>query len=196
MHASRKTAQDEHTNLERNVDQSRYDQATGGGMRLNLEKEMELLFAEADALRQERTEKLKQREGVQHRLQCVTPCRKRVAEVAPPMAAESSSSQYELGPSLETALHQKVIHHHECAQAEIKVVTEDRQSTRLQAENLQADMERNEKFVFGAWEAPRAAEEQRHFEAPHRHAEKAPSAVLKSQNDSATHTSATEPSRA
>ena len=45
------------------------------------------------------------------------------------------------------------------AQAAIKVVTEDRQSMRLQAEKLQADMEGNEKFVFEAWEALRAAEE-------------------------------------
>ena len=43
-----------------------------------------------------------------------------------------------------------------------------------------------------AWEALRAAEEQRHSEAPHRRAEVAESAVLKSQNDSETHTSATE----
>ena len=33
---------------------------------------------------------------------------------------------------------------------------------RLQAEKLQADMERNEKFVSEAWEALKAAEEQRH----------------------------------
>ena len=38
---------------------------------------------------------------------------------------------------------------------------------RLQAEKLQADMEENEKFVFEAWEALRAAEEQQHSEAPH-----------------------------
>ena len=49
-------------------------------------------------------------------------------------------------------MHQKDAHHHECAQAEITVVTEDRQSTRLQAEKLQADMEGNEKFVFEAWD--------------------------------------------
>ena len=63
---------------------------------------------------------------------------------------------------------------------------------RLQAEKLQADMEGNEKFVFEAWEALRAAEEQQHSEAPHRRAEEAESAVRKSQNDSETHTSATE----
>ena len=108
--------------------------------------------------------------------------------------SRSSSSQYELSssqthrPNLETALHQKVLHHHECAQAEIKVVTDDRQSTRLQAEKLQADMERNEKFVSETWEALRAAEEQLHSEAPHRHAEEAASAALKSTNDSETHT--------
>ena len=72
------------------------------------------------------------------------------------------------------------------------MVTEDRQPTRLQAQNLQADMEGNEKFVFGAWEALRVAEEQRHSEAPHRHAEEAASAVLKGQNDSERCTSATE----
>ena len=55
---------------------------------------------------------------------------------------------------------------------------------RLQVRKLQADMGESEKFVFGAWEALRAAEEQRHSEAPHRHAEEAASAVLKSQNDS------------
>ena len=55
-------------------------------------------------------------------------------------------------------------------------------------EKLQADTERNEKFVSEAWEALRAAEEQRHSEAPHRHAEEAVSAVLKSRNDSETHT--------
>ena len=48
-------------------------------------------------------------------------------------------------------------------------------------------MERNEKIVFETWEALRAATEQRHSEAPHRHAEEAASAILKSQNDSETH---------
>ena len=38
---------------------------------------------------------------------------------------------------------------------------------RLQVKKLQADMERNEKFVSEAWEALRAVEEQRHSEAPH-----------------------------
>ena len=61
-------------------------------------------------------------------------------------------------------------------------MTEDGQSMRLQAEKLQADTEENEKFVFGAWEPLKAAEEQRHSEAPHRHAEEAASAVLKSHN--------------
>ena len=42
-------------------------------------------------------------------------------------------------PNLGTALHQSVSHHHESAQAEIKVVTEDRQSMRLQVRKLQAD---------------------------------------------------------
>ena len=112
----------------------------------------------------------------------------------------SSSSQYELAPSqkhrsnLGTALRQKVMHHHECAQAEIKAVTEERQSTQLQVEKLQAGMERNEKFVSEAWEPLRAAEEQRHSEAPHRHVEEAVSAVLKSQSDSKTHSSARNPS--
>ena len=64
---------------------------------------------------------------------------------------------------------------------------------RLQAEKLQADTEENEKFVFEAWEALGGAEEQPHSEAPHRRAEEAESAVLKSQNDSETHTNATEP---
>ena len=58
LRAWRKTAQDEHTELERNVKQLRHDQATGGGARSNLEKEMELLFADADALRQERADRL------------------------------------------------------------------------------------------------------------------------------------------
>ena len=48
------------------------------------------------------------------------------------------------------------------------------------------------KFVFEAWEALRAAEEQQHSEAPLRRSEEAESAVLKSQNDSETHTSVTE----
>ena len=56
MRARRKTAQDEHT--ERSVEQLRHDQDTGGGVRSNLEKEMELLFAEADAVRQERADRL------------------------------------------------------------------------------------------------------------------------------------------
>ena len=47
------TALDEHTELERSVGQLRHDQVTGGGARSKLEKEMELLFTEADALRQE-----------------------------------------------------------------------------------------------------------------------------------------------
>ena len=47
--------------------------------------------------------------------------------------------------------------------------------------------------MFGVWEVLRAAEEQqRHSEAPHRHAEEAASAVPKSQNDSETYTIATE----
>ena len=59
VRARRKTAQDKHTELERSVEQlRRHDQATGGGVRSNLEKEMELLFAEADALRQERADRL------------------------------------------------------------------------------------------------------------------------------------------
>ena len=66
-------------------------------------------------------------------------------------------------------------------------MTEDRQSMRLQAEKLQADMEGNEKFVSEAWEALRAAEEHQHSEAPHRRGEELESAVLKSQNDSETH---------
>ena len=105
----------------------------------------------------------------------MTSCRNRVAIV---IGSRSSST-----------FCQKVIHHHEFAQA----VTEDRQSMQLQAKKLQPDMKRNEKFVSEAWEALRAAEEQRHSEAPHRHAEEAASAVLKSQNDVETHTSATEP---
>ena len=52
------TAQDQQTELERNVELLRHDQVTGGGMRSNLEKETELLFAEADASRQERADKL------------------------------------------------------------------------------------------------------------------------------------------
>ena len=47
-----------HTELERNVEQLRHDQNIGNGMRSNLEKEMELLFAEADALRQESVDRL------------------------------------------------------------------------------------------------------------------------------------------
>ena len=43
-----------HTELERNVEQLPHDQNTGSGMRLTLEKEMELLFEEVDALRQDR----------------------------------------------------------------------------------------------------------------------------------------------
>ena len=105
---------------------------------------------------------------------------------------------YELAPSqkhrpnLGTALHQKVIHHHECAQVEIKVVTEDRQSMRLQVRKLQADTERDEEFVSEAWEAPRASEEQRHSDATHRHAEKADSSE-EPERVRDTHTSATEP---
>ena len=57
----------------------------------------------------------------------------------------------------------------------------------LQVEKLQADMERNEKFVSEACEVLREAEEERHSEAPHRHVEEAVSPVLKSQSDSKTH---------
>ena len=46
------------TELERDVEQLRYDQATGSAMRSKLEKEMELRFPEADALRQERADRL------------------------------------------------------------------------------------------------------------------------------------------
>ena len=85
-----------------------------------------------------------------------------------------SSSQYELAPSqkhcsnLGTALRQKVIHLHECAQ-----------TMQLQVEKLQADMERIEKFVSEAWEALRAPDDKRHSEAPHRHVEEAVSAALR-----------------
>ena len=94
----------------------------------------------------------------------MTPCRKARRRGRIANGSRSSSSQYELAswqthrPNLETALHQKVIHHHVSAQEEIKFVTKDRQSMRLQAEKLQADMEENEKFAFGAWEALRAAD--------------------------------------
>ena len=54
----RKTAQDERTELERSVEQLRHDQVTGGGVRSDLEKDMELLSAEADALRQETVDRL------------------------------------------------------------------------------------------------------------------------------------------
>ena len=58
VRARRKTAQDEHTEPERSVEQLRHDQVTGGGARSNLEKGMELLFAEADASPQERADRL------------------------------------------------------------------------------------------------------------------------------------------
>ena len=96
-------------------------------------------------------------------------------------SSSSSSSQYESAPcqshrpNLGTALQQKAVHHHEYAQAELRVVTKERQAMQLQVEKLQADMERNEKIVS---------------EAPLRHAEEAASAVLR---DLETHTSATEP---
>ena len=115
----RKTAQDEHTELERSVEQLRHDQDTSGGVGSNLEKEMELLFAEADALRQEGADRMMKHAELQHRLQCVTPCRKRVAKIASPTAAEAARASRHR-PNLETALRQKVIHHHECAQAEKK----------------------------------------------------------------------------
>jgi hypothetical protein len=85
-----------------------------------------------------------------------------------------------------TALQQKAIHHHECAQAELKVVTEERQSMQLQVEKLQAHMEKNEKIVSEAQDALKAAEAQQESEAPHRHVEEAASAVLKSQKEAAT----------
>ena len=65
----------------------------------------------------------------------------------------------------------------------------------MQLQAGKADMERDGELVFEAWEALRAPEEQRHAEAPHRHAEEAESAVLKRQSDSKTHTSARNPSR-
>ena len=75
-------------------------------------------------------------------------------------------------------------------------MTEERQSLQLQVEKLQTDTERNEKFVSEAWEALRAAEEQRHSEAPHRHVEEAVSPVLKRQSEKThTHTTARNPSR-
>ena len=50
---------DEHMELEGSVEQLRHDQDTGGGVRSNLGKEVELLlFAEANALRQERADRL------------------------------------------------------------------------------------------------------------------------------------------
>ena len=51
VRGGRKTAQEEHTELKHSVQQLRHDQAAGGNVRSNLEKEMKLLFAESDALR-------------------------------------------------------------------------------------------------------------------------------------------------
>ena len=79
----RKTAQDEHTEMERSVEQLGHDQAAGGCARSNLEKEMELLFAEADELRQERARRPVDRAEMQHRLQCMT-------EVASKLTAETA----------------------------------------------------------------------------------------------------------
>ena len=58
VRARRKTAQEKHTEMERSVEQLRHGQASGGGVRSNLENEMELLFTEADALRQENVDRL------------------------------------------------------------------------------------------------------------------------------------------
>merc|ERR1712136_328256 len=120
------------------------------------------------------------------------------AEVATKLAAEAARAttswnhRKHIVQTLEsrlrqaTALQQKAIHHHECAQAELKVVTEERQSMQLQVEKLQEDMERNEKIVSEAQDALKAAEAQQESEAPHRHVEEAASAVLKSQKEAAT----------
>ena len=88
-----------------------------------------------------------------------------VAEVASPVAAEAAYHRRKHRPNLRTALHQKVINHHECTQAEVKVVTEDRQFMRLQVRKLQADMERDEKFVSDPWELVNSTPRR-----PHRHA--------------------------
>ena len=90
-----------HTELERNPEQLRHDQATGSGMRSNLEKEMELLFVEPDVLRQERADRLMEHAELQHRLQCMIPCRKRVAEVASPLAARVSTTWHHRVQTLE-----------------------------------------------------------------------------------------------
>ena len=71
MRARRKTAQDEHTELERSVEQLRHDRC-------------EIELGEGD-------EAVARRGGsIAYRLQCVTPCRKPVGEVASPLATEAA----------------------------------------------------------------------------------------------------------
>ena len=53
-------------------------------------KEVELLFAEADATRQERAHMRMEHAEMQHRLQGLSPCRKRVAQVASQLATEAA----------------------------------------------------------------------------------------------------------
>ena len=79
VRARRKSAQDKHTELERSVEQLRHDHVTGGG-------------GEGDGAAVRRGRRLASgaHRQVQNRLQCMTPCRKRVAEVASPLAAEAA----------------------------------------------------------------------------------------------------------
>ena len=112
------------------------------------------------ALRQERAGGLDDHSEMQHRLQCMTPlCRKRVTEVASQLAAEAARAAaswqnrrhiVQIWTRLATGGH--------CAQVELKVAIEERQSTQLQVEKLKADMEKNEKIMSEAREPLRAVE--------------------------------------
>lgn len=78
-------AEEQQAHLEASIEQLLHDQATGGGLRRNLEQETQLLLAEAERLRRERDSRLAERSDMLQRLRLLTPtlseARRRVREL-------------------------------------------------------------------------------------------------------------------
>jgi len=65
--------EDEHAHLATHIEELQHEQAAGGGIRQNLENEMQLLLEEADRLRHEREEKKNDRLEMHQRMQLIVP---------------------------------------------------------------------------------------------------------------------------
>ena len=85
--AEDRTAQDEHTELERSVEQLRHNQATRTWRR-----RWSCCSQRADALRQERADRLMYHAEMQHRLQCMTPSLSKAGRRLIAISSRSSSS--------------------------------------------------------------------------------------------------------